>query len=96
MLHILAKQLSVQKTAHAAPIVEEYISNFDQHLDIRQDSGYHVIPTHEKDRHMIFQELLKTKASEHIPQRAYTHFKSCSSHLYNEIRQTRKWTEFTK
>lgn len=89
-------QTSVQKTAHAAPIVEEYISNFDQHLDIRQDSGYHVIPTHEKDRHMIFQELLKTKASEHIPQRAYTHFKSCSSHLYNEIRQTRKWTEFTK
>ena len=38
-------QTSVQKTAHAAPIVEERIATFGHHMSIKQDSGYHAVPT---------------------------------------------------
>ena len=86
---------SVQKTVHAVPIVEECIANFDHHMNIKQDSGYHVVPTHDKDRHTIFQQLMETRACQYVPQRAYTQYRNCSSHLCSEMRQPRKWTEFT-
>ena len=51
---------SVQKTANAAPMVEECMANFDHHMNIKQDSGYHVVPSHINDRHTIFQQLMET------------------------------------
>ena len=87
---------SVQKTAHASPVVEACIAQVDKQLNIIQDSGYHVVPSDSMDRQTIYQQLMATKACKHIPGRQYAHFKGISSHLYSEIRQDERWQRFTK
>ena len=87
---------SVQKTAHASPVVEACIAQVDKQLNIIQDSGYHVVPSDSMDRQTIYRQLMATKACKHIPGRQYSHFKGISSHLHSEIRQDERWQRFTK
>lgn len=87
---------SVQKTAHASPVVATCIAQVDKQLNIMQDSGYHVVPSDSTDRKTIYQQLIATKACKYIPDRQYTHFKGISSHLYSEIRQAQRWQRFTE
>ena len=86
---------SVEKTAHATPVVNEYIAHFDKLVCIPQDSGLHIKPSEENDRKAIFDLFMETEACSHIPGRAYIHYKGFSSHLYRNLREPCKWENFT-
>jgi L1 cell adhesion molecule like protein len=53
--HSHLTEKSVQKTSHAAPIVEHLLVNFDQQSSVRQDSGYHPTPSFDRDRMVIME-----------------------------------------
>ena len=86
---------SVQKTAHASPVVAECVAQLDKLIHIKRDSGYHAEPLHDQDRKAIFQQLVAAKACHYVPGRAYTHFQGISSHLYRKIREDTAWEHFT-
>lgn len=92
--HSHLTEKSVSKTAHAAPLVSQLISQFDRHLQVRSDSGYHIVPSHDKDRDIILGQLLSCAAFKTGHRREYAHFKGINNNPFAKIRQRSNWLHF--
>ena len=94
--HAHLTEASVEKTSHAAPHVSQFVDQFDSETDVRKDSGYHVIPSFNTDRRIIFEELMKHKVVKHDLFRQYSlpTFAGIHSDPYYKIRQQSNWQKF--
>ena len=82
-LHLTDK--SVNKAAHAAPLVSQLISQFERHMQVRSDSGYHVVPSHDKDRDIILGQLFSCAAFKSGYHRQYARFKGINNNPFAKI-----------
>ena len=89
--HSHLTEKSVSKTAHAVPLVAQFIDHFDRHIQVRSDSGYHVVPSHAKDRRIIFDQLRSSGTFQEGQYHEYTQFKDINSNPFNKIQQRKNW-----
>lgn len=90
--HSHLTEKSVHKTAHAAPLVTQFITHFDRDVQVRSNSGYHVVPYHEKDRNIIFNQLRGIGTFKEGQHWEYSQFQGISSNPFDKIMQKSKWT----
>ena len=58
---------SLQKTAHASPVVAECVAQLDKLIHIKRDSGYHAESLHDPDKPAVFQQPVTAKACHYVP-----------------------------
>ena len=92
--HSHLTEKSVAKTAHAAPLVAHLISQFDRNMQVHADSGYHLVPSHEKDKGINLGQLFRSAAFRARQHREYAHFKGINSNPFAKIRQKHYWADF--
>ena len=92
--HAHLTEKSVQKTAHAAPIVAKLLASFDQQSFVRQDSGFHAIPSFDKDRTLITEQLMKSAVFVKASKCDLTQFHRIHSDPFSKIKQEAKWQKF--
>ena len=92
--HAHVTETSVQKTAHAAPIVAKMLATFDEQSFIRQDSGFHAVPSFDKDRTLITEQLIKSAVFVKASKCDLTQFHRIHSDPFSKIKQEANWQKF--